>query len=618
MIRKIIYFIVLSFFLLNSSPVCASAETLPMNYSETADSFPNPERGFYVPVMLKLKETDTSIPERYLNNNFIHLRVDISNFGENETRISDSALEALDQTLELIKKNGGTTILRFSYDSYFSGKTILEPGLKMMKTHIEQVSSILEKHEPVIACVEAGMLGLYGEYHGTAKCTTKNRTAIIQAWLEHLSSKFIINVRTPGYIASWAGITLEQLCRNGTKKKGIERIGIYNDGYLGSNSDLGTYENREDELDWIDEQTDSTFFGGEISNYIEKDTPKNTAKYMESEGFLTHTSYLNIQWNYTVIENLKKEIFDGKDSLYKGLSGYEYVNNHLGYRFVLTGSQISTSGHYLSISMQINNVGFGSMANDKKATIILDSENSRYELPLEDFDIRTCKSQYQINYQNYIDITHIDPGYYHVYLRISEYGDYTSDDNYNCVRFANDSSQWNELFGANRIGEVQITEDAGSMDVSADSLTRTLEVFDLNQRFAATGGIRYKLDGTKAVIKRVDNKKSITVPKKAVINGTTYTVTGLNHRIFSDCSKAQTIKILNNTTELPAGTFQNCKKLKSITLSKSIKSIAQGSLPEKSLKKIIYLGKKSQFDKLGLNWLHHVKVRTSNKTFTLP
>lgn len=633
MIRKIIYCIALSFLLLSSFPVCASAEVLPMSYSETIDSFSNPERGFYVPVMLKLKESDTSISERYLNNNFIHLRVDISSFGENGTRISDSALEALDQTLEIIKKNGGTTILRFAYDSYFSGKTVLEPGLKMMKTHIEQISPILEKHEPVIACIEAGMLGLYGEYHGTAKCTAKNRTAIIQTWLDHLSSKFMVNVRTPGYIAAWAGITLEQLCRNGSKKKGIERIGIYNDGYLGSNSDLGTYANREDELDWIDEQADNTFFGGEISNYIEKDTPKNTAKYMESEGFLTHTSYLNIQWNYTVIENLKKEIFNGKDSLYQGSSGYKYIDNHLGYRFVLTGSQVTASGHYLNLFIQINNVGFGSMVNDKKTTVILESENDRYELPLEDFDIRTCKSQYQIKYQNHIDINDIKTGDYHVYLRISEYGDYTSDDNYNCVRFANDSSQWNELFGANRIGDVQIggsksgnetgneseneTVNRTGTDAPDQPYVRSFEIHDLNQRFYTISGIRYKLDGKNAVIKRPENKKSITIPKKISINGATCPVTGLNSRIFSDCTKAQTIKILNSTKELPAGTFSSCKKLKTITLSKSIKSISQGSLPEKSLKKIIYLGKKSQFDRLGLNWLHRVKVRTANKTFTL-
>ncbi|MBR1741487.1 MAG: DUF4832 domain-containing protein [Lachnospiraceae bacterium] len=614
---KKICFMILFFFILMIFPSYSLAGSPLLSYDESTDSFENPERGFYVPALLKLKESDSSVPESALKNNLTHLKVDISDFGGTGKKLSEGALDALDETLRLIKENGGTAVIRFAYDDYFSGSTVSEPDLKMMRTHIKQVSSVLERHEPVIACVEAGMLGLYGEYHGTGNCTKKNRTGIIQAWLDHLSSKLMISVRTPGYIAEWAGISLDKLCKDGTSKAGIERIGIYNDGYLGSSNDLGTYANRTNELDWLDEQTDSAFFGGEVVAYIDKGTPKNTAGYMEKEGFLTHTSYLNSLWNADVIDQLKKEVFDGKDSLYKGLSGYQYVDNHLGYRFVLTDSEITVAGDKLRIFLQIRNVGFGSLVNDKTATVILESADKVYELPFGDFDIRACKSQYKIGYTDYIPLEHIESGEYKVYLRISEYGDYTSDENYNCIRFANESSQWNEFFGANQAGSVEIPESTMREEIPDDSYVRTMQIEDLNQRFGTANGIRYKLSGSKAKIFKVENRKSITIPKSIVVNGKSYTVTGLNNSLFKDCSKVQTIKILNQTKKITSGTFSSCKKLKRITLSKSITKIAKGSLPDKSLKRIDYPGKKSQFDKLKLNWLHHVKVYTSNKTFTL-
>lgn len=49
-------------------------------------------------------------------------------------------------------------------------------------------------------------------------------------------------------------------------------------------------------------------------------------------------------------------------------------------------------------------------------------------------------------------------GEYNVFLRISKYGDYTSDNNYQCIQLANDGI-WNEEIGANQIGSVCVMED---------------------------------------------------------------------------------------------------------------------------------------------------------------
>ena len=75
----------------------------------------------------------------------------------------------------------------------------------------------------------------------------------------------------------------------------------------------------------------------------------NTPEFLAYEGFRTHTSYLNIQWNNNLIDSWKKSHFEGKDFEYDGskidsLTGFKYVNDHLGYRFVLRESWITDTG----------------------------------------------------------------------------------------------------------------------------------------------------------------------------------------------------------------------------------------------------------------------------------
>ena len=55
---------------------------------------------------------------------------------------------------------------------------------------------------------------------------------------------------------------------------------------------------------------------------------------------------MNVQWNNNLIDGWKKSQFEGKDFEYDGskidsLTGFKYVNDHLGYRFVLRESWLS-------------------------------------------------------------------------------------------------------------------------------------------------------------------------------------------------------------------------------------------------------------------------------------
>lgn len=438
--------IVLVFCLFSTTVVSAGT----ISYKETVDSFDNPERGFYYPLYFALHK-EKNVVSQDMNHNLFHLRVDISEF--KDSKLTEDALQAFNDLLVNIKEHGGTAIVRFAYDKGFNG-VVDESDIKLIKTHIKQLSKVINQNEEVVVLVESGMLGLWGEVHGTKACTKANRNAVISSWLKYLDKRITVSVRTPMHYTDWLGIDLKKLNTSKKKKTGMNRIGIFNDGYLGSKSDLGTYSDRAKELKWVEKQTQKTFFGGEMVSYYDKDTRRNTASYMSKEGFKTHTTYLNSLWNDKAIADLRKEVYNGTDKLYKGLSGFTYVDNHLGYRYVLKQSNVKVSGKKLSVSFSLKNVGFGNMINDKKATLVLKSENDIREIPIK-FDIRKVVSKHTYSYKTTVLVKDLLDEPYDVYLRISEYGNLEEDNNYNCVRFANMDSQYNKEIGANIIGNIK-------------------------------------------------------------------------------------------------------------------------------------------------------------------
>ena len=466
LIATILLVVNLSVFLISKTYSFEEEYTLmtDIDYSESLESFDNPERGFYEPIGYSLKVADNEVKD--LNYNLVHLRVDLSAFtasnnGIEDLQLTEDALNALDKTLKNIKKNNGSVIIRFAYDG-FNGTKDLEPELNMLLTHIEQLKTVFYSNKDVISYVELGFFGPWGEMHSSSICTLENVSLAIDAMLESVPENITIGVRTPAYYAHFANINRNTLNENiSTPDSKYYRIGLYNDGYLGSESDLGTFQNRDIETKWLSNQATHTFYGGEVVANFATGTPLNTVEYLSNEAFITHTTYLNLRWNNTVIDNWKNTLYDGQDELYKGKSGFVYINNHLGYRFILKESKITTNikqNDPLLIKLQIKNVGFANLINKKKVTLVLQSDTNTYEI---NTNINPTKwlsksiSNIPIVIANLPE--NIEIGDYKVYLRISCYGDLFTDNNYQTIRFAN-NNVYNEEIGANYIGKVTINE----------------------------------------------------------------------------------------------------------------------------------------------------------------
>lgn len=466
LIATILLVVNLSVFLISKTYSFEEEYTLmtDIDYSESLESFDNPERGFYEPIGYSLKVADNEVKD--LKYNLVHLRVDLSAFtkannGIEDLELTEDALNALDKTLKNIKKNKGSVIIRFAYDG-FNGTKDLEPELNMIITHIKQLKQVFYTNKDVISYIELGFFGPWGEMHSSSICTLENVSLALEAMLESVPENISIGVRTPAYYAHFANVLRDTLNKNiTTPDSKYYRIGLYNDGYLGSESDLGTFQNRDIETKWLSNQATHTFYGGEVVTNFATGTPLNTVEYLSNEAFITHTTYLNLRWNNTVIDNWKNTLYDGQDELYKGKSGFTYVNNHLGYRFVLKESKLTSNikqNDPLLIKLQIENVGFANLINKKKVTLVLQSDTNSYEI---NTNINPTKwlsksiSNIPIVIANLPE--NIEIGDYKIFLRISCYGNLLTDNNYQTIRFANNNI-YDEKIGANYIGKVTINE----------------------------------------------------------------------------------------------------------------------------------------------------------------
>ena len=265
-----------------------------------------------------------------------------------------------------------------------------------------------------------GMHGAYGEMHSDTNITYNRIAEATNLMLRSTPPELKILTRTGNYSAKVLGfddwgvdfhIDGEKFAEI-AKAKGdtMYRVGMFNDGYLGTQYDYGTWGAdcktsicREEGVAWLEKYGINTPYGGEALTTAENYQVINTPEFLSYEGFRTHTSYLNIQWNNNLIDSWKKTLFNVKDFDYDfervdSLTGFKYINDHLGYRFVLREAWITDTvgaDGIFKAKVRIQNVGFGNLTwNAPVRLAVLDD--------LEGSDLDVCPTP------TYYDLPDID------------------------------------------------------------------------------------------------------------------------------------------------------------------------------------------------------------------
>ncbi len=426
-----------------------------LNYEESIEEISNPDQGFYRPVYVKINENGAMYNKDVINSQtqLYHLRCDISAFSEAVNKaadkpVTDEALKGLDALLFCLKENDKNAIVRFAYDPGYSGSADKEPALDVMLGHVESVCSVLNRYVNTVTAIETGLIGPWGEMHTSAAANPAHITPIINAFLT-AASEIPVLVRTPEMIYNYINVSedkVEEISISPDEK--AYRLGLYNDGYLGSESDLGTYSNRERDINFLSVQNAHLPFGGEVTV---PDSPLHNIEACLPEMNKIHLSYLNTEWDNRVIEKWKKTFYTeacGLEKQYYNKTAFTYIQNRLGYRFVLKNSVFtySATSEKLNVRLKLQNLGFGNLNRNKRAKLIF-TDSTGAAAFIADYGEIAVKDELEFNVEH-----GLESGKYDVYLRI--YGEELQSAPLYCVKFANDGL-WNDELKANKIGSFE-------------------------------------------------------------------------------------------------------------------------------------------------------------------
>lgn len=215
--------------------------TKTVNYISTNELFPNPERGFY-------KYTDSkgtpALSEQTLRSyrqkqiSLIYRLYYLKDF--KNAPISDAFLSQIKQDMEVARKAGIKMILRFAYSLAMD-----EPDapLAVILQHLDQIKPILQEDKDVIAVLQAGFIGSWGEWYYTTNNLNNDaaRKAILDKILEVLPTDRTVQVRTPNYKRNYIGVKTAIKAEDAFSGRVVARIGHHNDCFMASVDDYGTY-----------------------------------------------------------------------------------------------------------------------------------------------------------------------------------------------------------------------------------------------------------------------------------------------------------------------------------------------------------------------------------------
>ena len=100
-----------------------------------------------------------------------------------------------------------------------------------------------------------------------------------------------------------------------------------------------------------------------------KENPKSLENAIK-DMFIRHCTYLNKNADENVIEKWKGTLYTGTEEIYNRKSGYVYIQNHLGYRLLLTNVKFNgtEAGKNAEVSINLENIGFGNILKEKTTT----------------------------------------------------------------------------------------------------------------------------------------------------------------------------------------------------------------------------------------------------------
>lgn len=470
---------------------------IEVTYQESTVDFVNPERGFYRTAStlssnfnalnkqtLISYRTVQAIPgSKYKVASSLLYRVYILDNFKNKP-LSEEFLEKMSNDFETARKAGVKIILRFSYNNTTHAGGCPEGFIcppygdapkSIVLQHISQLKPYLQQNADVIACMQAGFIGIWGEnyytdYFGDASSNAQgklldnnwqDRNDVLEALLDALPADRMVQVRYPQIKQRYvygvsASINVDALTEaeafSGEDKA---RIGFHNDCFLSGPDDMGTYRDygNSQSPSVADEQTVNTLrkYGMQDSKYVvaggetcsDSYSPQNDCDGITEDEFKNfHYSFLNAEYNQDVIND------------WETAGCLEDIKKRLGYRFVLEDATFPLKVHpggKLVFNLNLKNVGYASPYNKRPVQLILRNSTTAEIVSLNiNTDVRKWYSG-EVALKGSLTLPATIPaGTYELLLNLPDKYASIADRPEYAIRFANEGV-WEEDTGYNKL-----------------------------------------------------------------------------------------------------------------------------------------------------------------------
>lgn len=473
----------------------ANSQYKTISYTKSTEDFPNPERGFYFASSGKpgqLKE-DELVKLRTLNSiksynanyatyiTLVYKGYLLTDFREKP--ISKEFLNLLQADFDATRKAGLKMILRFSYiDKSHKGDcpdgNICPPygdaTKEIVLKHIEQLKPLLQKNGDVIAVVQQGFIGIWGENHYTDYFGDASKNAVgfipdnswldrnqmLKALLDATPKNRMVQTRTPQFKQRFIDGAHALVSTPATKENNSfnqsdgARIAFHNDCFLASEDDYGTFTDNGNSIskkvdankilrNYFEEESKYVAVGGETCD--DTFSPQNDCAplgYAQKEMAAMHYSFLNVSYN-----NLVNNDWETQGCMME-------IKQRLGYRFVLEKAILPVHqklSDSLKINIQINNKGFASPYNPRKTNVILRNTITKqiYSIALK-ANVQKWFSGENLVQENISLPKQIKTGNYEVLLNLPDEAESLKNRPEYSIRFAN-NHVWEQQTGYNSL-----------------------------------------------------------------------------------------------------------------------------------------------------------------------
>ena len=426
-----------------------------MVYEPSEEATVNPERGFYYPFEIHQPGREPSASaiasQRLLGRTLVLLEFYITDYMEGP--IADDYLQTIRNAFKAVRDGGGKAIVRFAYkNNEAASNKPWDPEEAVVMQHIDQVGPIMRDNADVIYVVQAGFVGVWGEWYYTdhfvmspkTEADYQPRKHVLDKLLSYLPADRQVEVRTPAFKMKIYGLSLADTL---TREKAHQdtpqaRIASHNDCFVASDTDYGTFSNSIERNFWKAD-TRYTIMGGETCAISPFCKCTNTLKEMTAY----HFSYLNSGYHQGVMGGWKTD------------GCYPEIERRLGYRLVATDAWYSPdpkAGKDMRVVVKLTNEGFAAPMNPRLCKLILtDADGKVLSESAVDTDPRYWMPAEEIILDTRIAVPESASGEVSVWLALPDAADSLKDNPLYSVRLSN-KMKWDEKLGANRLFRTEV------------------------------------------------------------------------------------------------------------------------------------------------------------------